>query len=213
MKNIFSRKTKGFTLVEMTVSLGLFTITMFIATSAFLAVVNADRKSRSARIAMDNLNISMEDMNRRMKTGYAYYCDIWGGYTNGDVRDCSPGTEITFISQASTTVSYARGVGVAGCGTGYGTTQGCLVRSEVIPPASRVNTTITSPEIDIKNFSLYVTGSAVCGSLANCASPGNAIQPMAVVMIKGELGINTPNQVGKTSFSLQTTVTQRAYDN
>lgn len=212
MKNIFSRKTKGFTLVEMTVSLGLFTITMFIATSAFLAVVNADRKSRSARIAMDNLNISMEDMNRRMKTGYAYYCGAYPG-TTGAVNDCSPGTEITFVSQASTTVSYARATGVSCAPSGYLATQGCLVRSEVITPPTRVATTITSPEIDIKNFSLYVTGSAVCGSLANCASPGNAIQPMAVVMLKGELGINTPNQVGKTSFSLQTTVTQRAYDN
>jgi len=38
---------RGFTLIEMTVSLGLFTIIMFIATSAFLSIVNTDRKARS----------------------------------------------------------------------------------------------------------------------------------------------------------------------
>ena len=47
--SIHSQNKNGFTLVEMIVSIGLFTIALFIASSAFLAVLNADRKSRATQ--------------------------------------------------------------------------------------------------------------------------------------------------------------------
>ena len=114
---------RGFTLIEMTVSLGLFTIIMFIATSAFLSIVNTDRKARSVRIAADNLNIALEDMSRRIKTGNTYYCgDSATGTLNCPV---TPSPVFSFNDQEdpSNRIIYKRMTG-SSCGTGYAGTQG-----------------------------------------------------------------------------------------
>ena len=180
----------------MTVSLGLFTIIMFIATSAFLSIVNTDRKTRSVRIAADNLNISLEDMTRRIKTGSSYYC---GEYASG-TQDCAsiPGNALSFNddSDASVRVIYRRVVGSnpvpGGCGVGYTGTQGCILRD---------NKLITSPEVDITSLKFIVTGSAGITT--------DTIQPMVVIVIDGSLGSGPT----ASNFKMQTTVTQRAYDN
>ncbi|MBU0722958.1 type II secretion system GspH family protein, partial [Patescibacteria group bacterium] len=51
----------GFTLVEMIVSLGLFTVILFISMQALLSMVDANHKAQSLRAAMDNLNLSLEE--------------------------------------------------------------------------------------------------------------------------------------------------------
>lgn len=170
-------KKNGFTLVEMIVSLGLFTIIMFIATSAFLSIVNTDRKSRAVRIAADNLNIALEDMSRRIKTGSTYNCGGGAGTNNC----ASPGlSSFAFTEQdGATRTVYS------------------LSGSAIWRGAERV----TSPEINITSLKFVVSGSLV-GTADN-------IQPIVVIVIDGSLGAGTAS----TTFKIQTTVTQRAYDN
>lgn len=186
-----NKKNKGFTLIEMIVSLGLFTIIMFIATSAFLSIVNTDRKARGVRIAADNLNLSLEDMTRRIKTGYSYYC----GESASGVLDCAvtPGTAFSFNDQSSPSnrIIYKRATG-SSCGPTYSLTQGCILRTGVL---------VTSPEIDITRLNFYVKGSIP-------GSPNNT-QPMVVVVVDGTLGTGSTS----ATFSVQSTVTQRIYDN
>lgn len=178
-----SLQTKnGFTLVEMTVSLGLFTIIMFIATSAFLSIVNTDRKARSVRIAADNLNIALEDMSRRIKTGSAYDCGAIGGATN-----CAAGeNSINFKDEDDVLTTYR-----------LNQTNGSIYRKI----GAGTDLQITSPEITITNLKFVVSGSDV-GSVDNK-------QPMVVIVIDGSLGSGAT----ESGFKIQTTVTQRAYDN
>lgn len=187
---------KGFSLVEMIVSLGIFTIVLFIATSAFLAVVNADRKSRATRIAMDNLNLALEDMSRRIKTGSSYNC----GNTMNTIDDCASSdnkTSFRFIDQENDTVIYKLGSGPTEClNSLYKDGQGCILRT--IPYESPSFLLATSPEIDITKLKFLVSGS----------SPLDSIQPVVVAMIEGTLGVDPK----KTTFKIQTTITQRKYD-
>ncbi|HBB44022.1 MAG: hypothetical protein UW27_C0017G0035 [Parcubacteria group bacterium GW2011_GWA1_44_13] len=171
---------RGFTLIEMTVSLGLFTIIMFIATSAFLSIVNTDRKARSVRIAADNLNIALEDMSRRIKTGSNYYCGA-GGETLLSVNNCTSGVNsiLFFTDQNGDRTKYEK----------FGTS------------IRRDGTPITSTEIIISGLNFIVSGSAV-GSADNK-------QPMVTIVIDGSLGSGAT----ESGFKIQTTVTQRAYDN
>lgn len=191
-------RNTGFTLVETIVAIGLFTIVLFIATSAFLSIVNADRKSRAVRIATDNLNLALEDMSRRIKTGWAYDCGATGAPT-----DCTGGADesvsfTTLLEDGITPVSlsYKRAVGPTECGGGFSVTQGCIVRSDNIGPVA-----VTSPEIDITSLHFIVRGTAVTG---------DTNQPSVLVSLSGSLssGPNTP----ATTFKIQTLVTQRAYD-
>lgn len=150
---------KGFTLVEMIVSIGLFTIVLFISSSAFLAVLNVDRKSRSTRIAMDSLNISLEDMTRRIKTGTTYYCG--GTILSTGTTDCSSGgTSIAFTEQDGVTRTAYR-------------LDGTTIKRQVGSGGTELS--VVAPEITINRLLFIVGGSASTDSL----------QPYVTILIDG----------------------------
>lgn len=206
MSKVKCPRTQGFTLIEMIVSLGLFTIIMFIATSSLLSIVNTDRKARSVRIAADNLNLALEDMSRRIKTGSTYYC---GEYPSGTL-DCSapaPASAFSFDDQTSSStnrvrVTYKWAQGSA-CSSAYSATQGCILRE---------GSSITSPEINITGLNFIVSGSAPCGTTPCGSTAGtDAVQPSVLILVDGALP-SVPG-MASTTFKIQTLVTQRIYDN
>lgn len=210
-----SRTQKGFTLVEMIVSLGLFTIVLFITTSAFLAIVSADRKSRVTRVAIDNLNLTLENMARKIKTGTVYYC----GENATGARDCplgAPSSSFSFNDQTSTPSAPVRIIyklaqgsgaigGGVGCGNGYSVTQGCILRSDNGGTTFMLS---TSPEIDITGLNFLVSGSAPWG----VAAGQDKKQPTVVIAINGSLGSSATMFSAKSAFKIQTVLTARAYD-
>src|SRR3989344_6982804 len=85
IKSIFSRSlapntynltpaSRGFSLVEMVVSVALFAIIMLVAVGALLSLVDANRKARALESVMNNLNISLDSMIRAMRMGTTYNC-------------------------------------------------------------------------------------------------------------------------------------------
>lgn len=206
---------RGFTLVEMMVSIGIFTIILFLSTSALLSITITDRKSRAVRIAMDNLNLALEDMSRKIKTGSSYNC---GGGLSG-VNDCAitPLSAFSFTAEDGVSrVGYARAVGNGdvfqglGCGPGFDALQGCILRSD-----GGVLMLATSPEVDIKGLRFLVTGSAPCGATAPCGTDlgTDAKQPVVVILINGAFVTGLGRSAATATFRVQSTVTQRAYDN
>lgn len=195
MKKDNAKIKKGFTLVEMIVAIGLFTIALFISSSAFLAVINADRKSRATRIAMDNLNIALEDMSRRIKTGTAYDC---GGGSSSDLtatNDCGVAGNISqfaFTEQDGTmrTSYWLDGSGSVIKRSSDGDVVGLPVTS--------------SSEVTIISLKFIVGGSTKWAP----GGGGDTAQPYVVIFIDGV------TNAGKitSAFKMQTTVTQRAYD-
>lgn len=219
MPHTFSKKPQGpryahnfksgFTLMEMIVALAIFTIVLVLATAAFLAVINADRRARATRIASDNLNLTLEDISRRIKTGSVYTC---GGLNLGLPNDCSsPSSLFWFVDQSGKRSMYKRGVGNVGglaggnapsaCTDGslpYTATQGCILRSDNNGAAFR---SATGPDIDITSLDFRVLGSA---------KAPDTTQPVVVLSIGGMLGAGGAVPV---AFRIQSTITQRLYDN
>jgi len=68
-------KDRGFTLVEMIVSLALFSVVAVIAIGALLKVINANNKAQSIQSAVTNLNFALESMSRDLRTGTDYDCE------------------------------------------------------------------------------------------------------------------------------------------
>lgn len=187
--NISQSSRRGFTLVEMIVAIGLFTTVLFIASSAFLAVVNADRKSRATRTAMDNLNLALEDMARRIKTGVAYYCDGDSNTALTATNNCTgtPSSRIAFTEQNGTTR------------TSYYLAAGVVRRS-----SDGTDLAVTSAsEVTINDLKFIVGGSTKWDPTGK-----DVTQPYAVILIDGT------TKTGKVTsgFNIQTMVTQRAYD-
>ncbi len=70
--NAARRSARGFTLIEMIVSLSLFISVMTVAASSMLSIIDANRKSQATNTAVDNLNFVIDDMSRSLRTGKAW---------------------------------------------------------------------------------------------------------------------------------------------
>lgn len=91
-------KNKGFTLIEIIVSVAIFVIVMTIAIGAVLSAVDANRKAQSISAVINNLNIAVEGMVRDLRTGENYT----------KVSGCaSPNACISFEDKAGRKVEYS----------------------------------------------------------------------------------------------------------
>ena len=67
-------KNNGFTLIELIVALGVFMVVMTITLSAFLNIMDIQKKTEAFRKVNDNLNFAMEAMMREIREGTGYSC-------------------------------------------------------------------------------------------------------------------------------------------
>ncbi|MGH7141752.1 MAG: PilW family protein [Minisyncoccia bacterium] len=192
---------RGFTLIEMIVAVGLFMLVMVIAVGSLVSIVAADRKAESIESVVDNLRFAIDDISRETRTGTEYYC---GGYSAGGTQDCTNGSDkITFTDQDGNRVSFKVESSNL-CGTNYA--GDCLARCEnsadgTITECPGSYSPITSPSVDIEKAEFYVAGST--------PGPFDTQQPRIVMTLSAEItsGVSSP-----TVLNLQTTVTQRVYD-
>lgn len=64
----FKKQNKGFTLIEMLVSIALFSIVLTISIGVIFTVIDTNRKSQTLTLVMNNLNFTIESMTRSIKT-------------------------------------------------------------------------------------------------------------------------------------------------
>lgn len=74
--NIFTpfapSKQKGFTLVEMLVAVAIFSVVMIIAVGSLVSIIDANRKARTQKTVLNNLNATLETMSRNIREGNNY---------------------------------------------------------------------------------------------------------------------------------------------
>ena len=74
----YSRKKKdtqkGFTLVEVMISMTIFTVLVTIGIGAILDAIQQHHVTENTRVVMDNLNFVMEDMARNIRLGSNIHC-------------------------------------------------------------------------------------------------------------------------------------------
>jgi prepilin-type N-terminal cleavage/methylation domain-containing protein len=68
---------KGFTLIEMLVTVGLFTIIITIAVGGFTNAIRTQRQVSSLISAQSNVSLVLEQMARQIRTGYLF-CSTYG---------------------------------------------------------------------------------------------------------------------------------------
>lgn len=197
MKLFFLQKSfkqkKGFTLIEVMVSVSIFTVVMVVALGAILAIVSANRKAQALHTVINNVNLAVETMTRDLRTGYNYKC--------GDL-ECSEGVaydEISFYSlQVAETreeeeplpVSYRRTVDADG--------KGYLEKN--IDGEGWVQ--ITDGSVDIEGLSFRVWG------VRTLARSGDTDQPKIILNLKAKI-----TAYGNSSeFAIQTFISQRYLD-
>lgn len=77
--SIFTNKySRGFTLVEMIVSLAIFSIVAVVALGALMKIIGANKKAQTLQSAMTNINFALESMSREMRVGSKFACILSG---------------------------------------------------------------------------------------------------------------------------------------
>lgn len=89
--------TAGFTLIEMIVSLAIFSIIITMAIGALLALISNNQRLQGEQSVMTNLTFALDSMTREIRMGYNYVCDSVGQYdhrVNGLTPAINPGPRI-----------------------------------------------------------------------------------------------------------------------
>lgn len=203
----------GFTLIEMLVSVAIFTIVMVVALGALLSITESDRKAQTLKSVINNLNFALDSMSRTIRTGTQYHCGSTGTITAP--QDCStPNSFLSFLAADGRQLSYRL---VTNDTTNCPGSGSCLQRATNGASGSPTFETITSPEVYITRADFYVKGAA--------ASP-DLIQPKITILLSGFVqvggGATAVSQCNQSTggtvsvtcsiFNLETSVTQRIYD-
>jgi len=179
-----NKNSKGFLLVEMIISVAIFTVVMTAGLGSLLSLIDANKRSQSFKIVVNNLNLAMETMAREIRTGHTYNC---GSVSGGD---CSGGDDIIyFTSSSGASVSYRLADGSVERGYDSG---GGVISSESFKK-------ITADDLILNNMAFYVVGSSV----------GDSLQPKVVISVTAYTGERVKDFA---EFELQTTVSQRLLD-
>lgn len=174
------RTKRGYTLVELIVSLGLFSMVMVVVTGAYLTLISLDRQSRASNQLSATLAFAVESMARSMRTGTTYMCN----QSSSSPNCSSGGTSIAFVDAQGQTVTYLlKSNGSIGQCTGGVCTSATAV-------------SLTDPRISITSLKFYVVG----------VGATDRIQPQVTFALKGTM---TTDAGETTNFAVQTSATQR----
>ena len=83
---------KGFTLLEMIVALGIFSIVAVIAVGSLVKISSLNRASQSMQAALNNSNYILESISREMRFAKEYHCIDGNSYNGSDslgYRECN----------------------------------------------------------------------------------------------------------------------------
>lgn len=192
------KNPRGFTLIEMLVSTAIFTVVMVIALGALLALSESDRKAQTLKAVINNLNFSLDSISRSVRTGVSYHC---GSALGGDCTTPPGGTYFTYTDSNGAQIAYrlenTSTDGSAGVVCGQSVAIGCLARSV----NSGAWAAVTAPEVIITNLSFFLIGSA--------QGSADSIQPKLTILLSGYVPVTVTQQ---TAFNLETSVTERLYD-
>ena len=195
-KSLKLEASLGFTIVEMIVAFGMFSVIMVIAVGSLLSLIEANHKAQAQKTVVNNLHFALENMSRNIRTGSNYHCGDESVTSVTVAQDCptTPATQLVFKGRDDGYVLYTLEDGMIKRSKNQSASD--LLLFDPIP--------ITAPEIQVEHLNFYVDGAD------NALDSGsNKKQPRVLIMLKDSMQ-------GKSKvisrFDIQTLVSQRGLD-
>ena len=225
MFNSFYSKKSGFTLIEIIVSLALFSIVITIAIGALLILIASNRQLQDEQSVLSNLSFALDSMTREIRTGSNYYCANGGNADSGSsgryLFSCSP-SRLNLTDGPSVTgdcpdanSGNAAFHGISFDEGGDSVTQNATSKRIVYffdrdegklfrRLSGETPESIVSDGIYISDANFYVTGS----------DRSDDVQPKISIVIEAynSAADATADATGERAYLIQTTVTQRTLD-
>lgn len=152
---------KGFTLIELMTALTIFIIVMTISMGSIAGALSANRKSRSLKTVLNNLNLAVESMSKEMRFGKIYHC---GSGSVTTPQNCPSGDKLmSFLASNGVQLTYRL--------------NGTVLEKQI---GNDEFVAITAPEIIIDDLVFYTLGAG--------GSNINTLQPKTIIRIKSHAG-------------------------
>lgn len=180
-----SRQHTGFTLIEILVSLGVFTIVVTIAIGAILSVMEANRKTQNFQDVANNIGFILEDISRNARVGTTYHCESSGSLDES--QNCSKNGDTFFAFEPQDGNSESVDDQFVYRLNGK--------KIEKSTDGGNSYSNITDAEVTINNLRFYVSN----------ADTNSSPQPRVLITLSGTAGTDSTSE----DFNIQTTVSQR----
>ena len=227
MKSI--RNTAGFTLIEMIVSLALFSVVVTISVGSLLILIASNRQLQDEQAVLANLSFALDSMTREIRTGSAYVATSWSSQTivGGPNNPFDPANNLDAVASSTAVRDDFDGRtrdGSSGEPAGDGLVHGISFveggdsitgsgNDRIIYFHDANDSTlyrrigngipqrITSDGVEIVDADFFVTGSAGLDA-------GEDTQPSVTIYLEAQVaGASNPK-----TYPVQTTVVQRTLD-
>lgn len=130
------RHFAGYTLIELIVAVGLFSLIMALSSGAYLMMIGLNRQAQGVATGINDLSFALETMTRDIRTGSSYGCVTVA-------TDCeSGGSSFVFTNNNGVPVAYS------------------LSDSSLRRTVDGVPTALTNPDVSIEKLTFYVSGSS-----------------------------------------------------
>ncbi len=106
MRSIAKNNSRGFSLVEIIIAVGLFIVVVGLSLGSVVSLLDSSRRVRGNKDVMDNLNSSVEYMTRTVRFGTTYHCGSAGILTVP--QSCPSGDNLLAVQFRGQTLVYRR---------------------------------------------------------------------------------------------------------
>ena len=199
-------KTKGFTLIEIIVSLAIFSVVAVIAIGALVRVTSANRQAQAIQSGVNNISFILDAMSREMRVGSGFTCysgssllDVNNHVTGGSPctgMSQGPDTLITFTTSDGLLYAYllsTPGYESTGATTTIYEGQQDIGSALGTPPYANLSFyPVTDPSVAITGYKVGVLNSSAYNSL--------------FIRLIGHVGIKISDQ---SAFDVETTISDR----
>lgn len=188
-KKLRRTASKGFTLVEILVVLGLFSTVMVIAAGALFTTQAINTKLQETQAVLDNVNLSMEIMSREIRYGSNFHCTV-ATFTGNDLDPVASSTlrkSCPFSAQGGTMLIFRPYQSATSTDrVAYYLKGGILFKDEYIGGATTTYQ-VTTDNITINSLVFYVTGANSVEAVGqDFNGVHDTIQPLITLNVFGE---------------------------
>jgi len=176
---------KGFSLIEVIVSIALFAVILTAALGSLLVIIDVNRQTKAIKLVVNNLNLAMEGMSRELRVG-SNICD-------SDNGNSAPTASCNTVSAGVDTIFFTTDIGE--------TSSRFRLNNDAIERrigSGGTSLPLTGTDVTIEDMRFFIRGVGETGAEAD-------VQPSVLIVIAGN--VRQADQV--VEFDLQTVVSQR----
>ena len=200
----------GFSLIELLISMTIFSVVVTMATGTLLVLLDANNKAQNMQAILNDLTIAIDSMTREVRTGYNYVCFGTGRRSVdslNDTQDCAPPNVGNYLSVIEAGDSLTGGSGSQRVSYFYDSSEQAIFRRVGDGDGSGgTNEDSDWRQLTARNVRITTAEFIVTGTNAGLT---DGQQPTVTIYLEGEAGVLAGVD---SDFVLQTSVTQRPLD-